>query len=158
MSEYHVVREYPKPLPIVWKTLTDPELVPLWTSTGQGGRPEGFTPEVGTKFRYVGKPFPGWDGIVRCKVLALDAPRLLRYDWRNKESDDPTVVTNRLEEIPRRHPPHMGPHRISRDRRRLHGAAAWSGAPQDALRGPSCPLLVLDEYGHLRVNATSPEG
>jgi uncharacterized protein YndB with AHSA1/START domain len=100
MSEYHVVREYPNPLPIVWKALTDPELVPLWTSTGQGGRPEGFSPEVGTKFRYIGRPFPGWDGIVRCEVLAVDAPRLLRYDWRNKESDDPTIVTYRLEEIP----------------------------------------------------------
>src|ERR1700691_6364648 len=100
MSEYQVVREYPKPRPIVWKVLTDPELVPLWTSTGQGGRPEGCSPEVGTKFRYIGKPFPGWDGIVRCEVLAVDEPRLLRYDWRNKESDEPTVVTNRLEEVP----------------------------------------------------------
>ena len=100
MSEYHVVREYPKPLPTVWKALTDAALVPLWTSTGQGGRPEGFKPEVGTKFRFIGKPFPGWDGIVRCEVLAVDEPRLLRYDWRNKESADPTIVTNRLEEIP----------------------------------------------------------
>jgi uncharacterized protein YndB with AHSA1/START domain len=98
MSEYHVVREYPSPLPIVWKALTDPALVPLWTSSGQGGRPEGFSPVVGTKFCYIGKPFPGWDGIVRCEVLAVEPPRLLRYDWRNKESDKPTVVTNRLEE------------------------------------------------------------
>lgn len=100
MSEYHVVREYPTPLPIVWKALTDPALVPLWTSTGRGGRPEGFRPEVGTKFQLLGKPFPGWDGIVRCEVLAVDEPRLLRYDWRNKEGDRPTVVTNRLDEVP----------------------------------------------------------
>jgi uncharacterized protein YndB with AHSA1/START domain len=100
MGEYHVVQVYPQPLPIVWKALTDPALVPLWTSTGQGGRPEGFMPEVGTKFRFIGKPFPGWDGIVRCEVLAVDEPRLLQYDWRNKESDEPTVVTNRLEEVP----------------------------------------------------------
>jgi uncharacterized protein YndB with AHSA1/START domain len=94
MSEYHVVREYPKPLSIVWKALTDPALVPLWTSTGQGGRPEGFKPEVGAKFRFIGKPFPGWDGIVRCEVLTVDEPRLLRYDWRNKESDEPTVAAD----------------------------------------------------------------
>jgi uncharacterized protein YndB with AHSA1/START domain len=100
MSEYHVVREYAQPLPIVWTALTDPALVPLWTSTGQGGRPEGFTPEVGTTFRFIGKPFPGWDGIVRCEVLAVEEPTLLRYDWRNEESDVPTVVTNHLEEIP----------------------------------------------------------
>jgi uncharacterized protein YndB with AHSA1/START domain len=100
MSEYHIVREYPKPVPIVWKALTDPALIPLWTSTGQGGRPEGFKPVDGTKFRYIGKPFPGWDGIVLCQVLAVDEPRLLQYDWRNKEGDEPTVVTNSLEEVP----------------------------------------------------------
>ena len=59
-----------------------------------------FTAEPGTKFRFIGKPFPGWDGIVRCEVLAVREPTLLRYDWRNKEADRPTVVTNLLEEIP----------------------------------------------------------
>ena len=100
MSEMKIVREYAQPPEVVWKALTDPELVPLWTSTGQGGRPEGFKTEVGTKFRYIGKPFPGWDGIVRCEVLAVEELRLLRYDWRNKEADEPTVVTNRLEGLP----------------------------------------------------------
>ena len=132
MSEYHDAREYPEPLPIVWKALTDPDLVPLWTSTGQGGRPEGFKLQVGTKFRLIGKPFPGWDGIVRCEVLAVDEPRLLCYDWRNKESDTPSVVTNRLEEVPGG-TTYVGPYRFSRYRRSLHGVAAWSGAPEDAL-------------------------
>ena len=100
MSEMKIVREYAQPPEVVWKALTDPELVPLWTSTGQGGRPEGFKTEVGTKFRYIGKPFPGWDGIVRCEVLAVEELRLLRYDWRNKEADEPTVVTNHLEGLP----------------------------------------------------------
>src|ERR1700677_4100290 len=98
MSEYHVAREYPKPLLIVWKALTDPALIPLWTSTGQGGRPEGFKPEAGTKFRYIGKPFPGWDGIVLCQVLAIDEPRLLQYDCRNKERGEPTVAPHRIEQ------------------------------------------------------------
>jgi uncharacterized protein YndB with AHSA1/START domain len=153
MSEYHIVREYPKPLPIVWKTLTDPELVPLWTSIGQGGRPEGFSPEVGTKFRYVGKPFPGWDGIVRCEVLAVDAPRLLRYDWRNKESDDPTVVTNRLEEIP-------GGTRLTWDHTGFRGIegvfmARLLGWVRRKMLSEGLPaaLLVLDEYGHLRAES-----
>ena len=95
MSEMKIVREYPQAPNVVWAALTNPALVPLWTSTGQGGRPEGFTTEVGTTFTYVGKPFPGWDGIVRCEVLAVREPTLLSYDWRNKETDQPTVVTNR---------------------------------------------------------------
>jgi uncharacterized protein YndB with AHSA1/START domain len=100
MSEMRIVREYAQPRPIVWKALTDPALLPLWTSTGRGGRPDGFQLVVGTRFRYVGKPVPGWDGIVHCEVLAVDPPALLRYDWRNKESDAPTIVTNLLEELP----------------------------------------------------------
>jgi uncharacterized protein YndB with AHSA1/START domain len=100
VSGMHIVREYPYPVITVWRALTDPALVPLWTSTGQGGRPEGFTTEVGAKFRFVGKPFPGWDGVVRCEILAVHEPTLLSYDWRNKETDRPTVVTNILEEIP----------------------------------------------------------
>ena len=100
MSEMCIVRDYPYPLIKVWRALTDPTLVPLWTSTGQGGRPEGFKPEVGTRFRFIGKPFPGWDGIVRCEVLAVHEPTLLSYTWRNKEADQPTMVTNILEEIP----------------------------------------------------------
>ena len=100
MSEYVIVKEYPQPRPVVWQALTDPQLIPLWTSTGQGGRPEGFLPVAGTKFRFIGKPFPGWDGIVLCEVLEAQAPELLRFSWRNKAADHPSVVTNRLEEIP----------------------------------------------------------
>jgi uncharacterized protein YndB with AHSA1/START domain len=98
MSEFEIVREYPRPRPVVWRALTDPALVPRWTSTGRGGRPEGFAPEVGTRFRFVGRPFPGWDGVVRCEVLAAEEPSLLSFDWRNQESDEPSVVTYRLEE------------------------------------------------------------
>jgi uncharacterized protein YndB with AHSA1/START domain len=98
VSEFEIVREYPRPRPVVWRALTDPALVPRWTSTGRGGRPEGFAPEVGTRFRFVGRPFPGWDGVVRCEVLAAEEPSLLSFDWRNQESDEPSVVTYRLEE------------------------------------------------------------
>lgn len=100
MSDTRIVRDYPYPIITVWRALTDPDLVPMWTSTGRGGRPEGFKAEAGTRFRFIGKPFPGWDGIVRCEVLAVREPTLLSYDWRNKESDQPTVVTSLLEEIP----------------------------------------------------------
>jgi len=98
MSEFEIVREYPQPRPRVWRALTDPALVPRWTSTGRGGRPEGFTPEVGTRFRFVGRPVPGWDGIVRCEILAADAPELLSFSWRNQETDPPSTVTYHLAE------------------------------------------------------------
>jgi uncharacterized protein YndB with AHSA1/START domain len=98
VSEFEIVREYPQPRPRVWHALTDPALVPRWTSTGRGGRPEGFVPEVGTRFRFIGRPVPGWDGVVRCEILAADAPELLSFSWRNQETDAPSTVTCRLEE------------------------------------------------------------
>ncbi|MHA3701089.1 SRPBCC family protein [Jatrophihabitans sp. YIM 134969] len=97
MSRYRVVRDYPQAANVVWSALTDPALVPLWTSTGRGGRPEGFAPRVGTEFRFVGKPFPGWDGVVRCEVTAVEAPRLLQYTWRNQPEDRPTLVDIELD-------------------------------------------------------------
>ncbi|MGW5714719.1 SRPBCC family protein [Amycolatopsis sp. NPDC003865] len=100
MSEFEIVRDYPQPRSRVWRALTDPALVPRWTSTGRGGRPEGFAPEVGTRFRFVGRPVPGWDGVVRCEVLAADAPELLSFSWRNQESDAPSTVTFHLDETP----------------------------------------------------------
>jgi uncharacterized protein YndB with AHSA1/START domain len=81
MPEIRIVRDYPHPPEKVWRALTDPALIPLWTYTGAGGRPEGFVPVAGTKFRLVAKPKPGWNGIVDCEVLEVDEPRLLRYSW-----------------------------------------------------------------------------
>jgi uncharacterized protein YndB with AHSA1/START domain len=97
MSEILIVRNYPDPPTKVWRALTDPGLVPLWTSTGRGGRPEGFSPIVGTRFRFVGKPMPGWRGIVECEVLEANEPSLLRYSWVGDENGDPTEVIYRIE-------------------------------------------------------------
>ena len=101
MSQYTVVREYPYPIDVVWHVLTDPDQVAQWTTTGQGGRPEGFAAVAGTAFRFVGKPTMGWAGTVYCEVVSVDAPRALHYTWKgDAESDDVTDVTYLLEEIP----------------------------------------------------------
>ena len=96
-GDIHLVREYPHPPAKVWRVLVDPALVPLWTSTGKGGRPVGFSPVVGTRFKYVAKPMLGWSGIVECEVLEVREPLLLRYTWLGGEKDDLTTVENRLE-------------------------------------------------------------
>jgi uncharacterized protein YndB with AHSA1/START domain len=97
MSEIRIVREYPQPPEKVWRAVTDPELIPLWTSTGQGGRPEGFSTEVGTRFRFVARPKPGWRGTVECEVLEAREPAVLRYSWLGDENGAVTQVTYRLE-------------------------------------------------------------
>ena len=88
MTDIRITHHYPAPPARVWRVLTDPDLVPKWTATGRGGRPEGFSPEVGTHFRFVGRPVPGWRGIVECKVLEVDEPTLLRYSWVGDEDGD----------------------------------------------------------------------
>jgi uncharacterized protein YndB with AHSA1/START domain len=105
---------------------------------------------VGTKFRFIGKPFPGWDGVVRCEVLAVDEPRLLRYDWRNKESDEPSIVTSRLEQVP-------GGTRLTLDHTGFRGIegvfmAVLLGRVRRKMLSEGLPAVLneLDEQGNLR--------
>ena len=97
MTEIRIVRDYPYPVPVVWRALTDPALIPQWTATGAGAHPEGFAPVPGTRFRFVAKPRPGWSGVVNCEVLAAHAPDLLRYTWADAGGGEQTEVTYRLE-------------------------------------------------------------
>lgn len=95
----HLVHEYTHPPARVWLALTDPELMPLWTRTGQGARPEGFSTEIGTQFRFVARPVPGWNGIVRCEVLEAEPSTRLRYSWQDDGGGPVTEVTYLLEPV-----------------------------------------------------------
>jgi uncharacterized protein YndB with AHSA1/START domain len=97
MSAIRIVRDYPHPVAKVWRAVTDPQLVALWTVTGAGGRPVGFAPVAGTKFQLIAKPKPGWNGTVDCEVLEVDEPALLRFSWTGDEGGDVTEVAYRLE-------------------------------------------------------------
>ncbi len=97
MSAIRIVRDYPHPPAKVWRAVTDPALIPLWTATGAGGRTEGFAATIGTKFRFVAKPKPGWNGVVDCEVLEADEPSLLRYSWVGGDGGgDVTEVAYRI--------------------------------------------------------------
>jgi uncharacterized protein YndB with AHSA1/START domain len=56
---------------------------------------------VGTKFRFVALPKPGWSGVVDCEVLEVDEPSLLRYSWAGDQGGDVTEVVYRVQ-------PHAG--------------------------------------------------
>jgi uncharacterized protein YndB with AHSA1/START domain len=155
MADMHIERTYPRSVDVVWKALTDPTLVPLWTSTGQGGRPEGFSPVVGCTFRFVGRPFPGWDGIVRCEVTAVEAPNLLRYTWRNKPDDRPTLVTYLLE------PTSAGDTRLTWNHTDFRGVEGFImskllGRVRSKMLSEGLPAVLadLDENGQLMPTST----
>jgi len=99
MSEIRIVRDYPYPPAKVWRAVTDPDLVPLWTATGQGARLVGFEPVAGNRFQFVARPMPGWRGVVDSEVLEVVAPSLLRYTWVGGEGEAPTYITYRLDPL-----------------------------------------------------------
>lgn len=70
----------------VWRALTDPALLTQW-----------LLPivdvqwQLGSAFTFQAPPQPGWDGVVHCRLLEMEAPRTLRYAWVVGDLD--TVVT-----------------------------------------------------------------
>ena len=70
----------------VWRALTDPALLTEW-----------LLPiielelEPGAKFMFKTQPQPGWDGIVNCRFLEIEAQRKLSWTWVVGDID--TVVT-----------------------------------------------------------------
>jgi uncharacterized protein YndB with AHSA1/START domain len=60
----------------VWRALTEPALLAQW-----------LLPVIdlelvpGQEFTYKTQPYPGWDGIVNCRMLEVDAPRRISYTW-----------------------------------------------------------------------------
>jgi uncharacterized protein YndB with AHSA1/START domain len=154
MSGFYIVNEYPHPAAKVWRGLTDPVLIPLWTSTGKGGRPVGFSTAVGTRFQFVAKPIFGWSGVVQCEVLEAREPSLLRYSWVGDEKDDVTVVSYLLE-------PHGGGTRLTFEHTGFTGLGGLLVSKLLALVrrkmlavGLPAVLNDIDDAGRLRPGST----
>jgi uncharacterized protein YndB with AHSA1/START domain len=118
VSEFRIVQDYPQTPAQVWRALTDPALIALWTTTGQGGRAVGFSTAVGTRFQYVARPLPGWNGVVQCEVLEAREAELLRYSWLGDDDDDVTEVVCRLV-------PHAAGTRFTWEHTGFSGISGW---------------------------------
>jgi len=146
MSDIRIVRDYPHPPAKVWRALTDPALIALW-----GMRPECFSPVVGTRFKFVAKPQPGWRGFVECEVLEAREPSVLRYSWVGNENQEPMHVTFTLE-------PHAGGTRLTFEHTGFKGAGGFllaklmMGPGWRKMLGTRIPAVLadLDEEGKLR--------
>lgn len=77
----------------VWRALTDPALLAQWLFPVTG-----LKLDPGASFRINAPAQPGWDGIVSCRVIDVDAPRRLSYNWVVGDID--TVVTFTLVPTP----------------------------------------------------------
>jgi uncharacterized protein YndB with AHSA1/START domain len=150
VTDIRVVRDYPHAPAKVWRALTDPRLIALWAM-----RPEGFSPVVGTRCRFVGKPSPGWRGFVECEILEVREPALLRYSWVGNEGDAPTFVRYLLE-------PHAGGTRLTLEHSGFSGlggfllAKLMMGPGWKKMLGADFPrvLAELDDAGNLHDKST----
>ena len=72
----------------VWRALTDPALLAEWLLPVVAG-----TLEPGAAFTLQTQPYPGWSGIVNCRILEIDPPRKISYTWVVGDMGLATVVT-----------------------------------------------------------------
>ena len=72
----------------VWRALTDSELLTEWLLPVVG-----LTLEPGAAFTFKTQPYPGWDGLVNCRILEIEAHRKLSYTWVVGDMEIDTVVT-----------------------------------------------------------------
>ena len=70
----------------VWRALTDPALLAEWLLPVVD-----LKVEPGAAFTFKTQPYPGWDGIVNCRILEIEEHRKLSYTWSVPFLD--TVVT-----------------------------------------------------------------
>jgi uncharacterized protein YndB with AHSA1/START domain len=70
----------------VWRALTDPVLLAEWLLPVAD-----LDLAPGAAFTFEAQPQPGWDGVVHCRFLEIEAQRKLSYAWVVGNMD--TVVT-----------------------------------------------------------------
>ena len=70
-----VEKEFPHPPEKVWRALTESDLIAQWLMKND------FQPVAGHSFKLRADPVPNWDGVIDCRVLAVEAGRTLAYTW-----------------------------------------------------------------------------
>ncbi|MGA9465850.1 MAG: SRPBCC domain-containing protein [Terracidiphilus sp.] len=70
-----VEREFPHPPEKLWRALTESSLIEQWLMKND------FQPVAGHGFRLRSTPVPNWDGVIDCKVLAVEPHKGLSYTW-----------------------------------------------------------------------------
>jgi uncharacterized protein YndB with AHSA1/START domain len=70
-----VERDMPHPPEKIWRALTQPHLIEEWLMKND------FKPVVDHRFQLRMDPQRNWDGVVECKVLAVEPNKRLSYAW-----------------------------------------------------------------------------
>jgi len=84
---FSIERHYDAPVPIVWRALTDSDLLSQWLMEND------FRPQVGHRFTLRSEPTFAWEGIVRGEVLEAVENERLRYTWKGTPKMPETIVS-----------------------------------------------------------------
>lgn len=93
-KEVNITRIYPFPIEQVWDAIASSEALAEWLM------PNDFRLEAGHEFTFRTKPQPGFDGLVKCKVINFEVPKRLEYSWQGGPLRKPTLVSFELQTVP----------------------------------------------------------
>jgi uncharacterized protein YndB with AHSA1/START domain len=86
-----VERNFKAPLPLVWKALTEKELMKQWYFDL-----EEFKIEIGFKFQFTGGPSPEKQYVHLCEIIDVIPEQKLSYSWKYKGYEGNSLVTFEL--------------------------------------------------------------
>ncbi|MDW5265666.1 MULTISPECIES: SRPBCC domain-containing protein [Acidobacteriaceae] len=70
-----VEKEFPHPPEKVWRALTESSLIEQWLMKND------FQPVAEQSFQLRMDPVPNWNGVIDCRVLAVEPGKTLSYTW-----------------------------------------------------------------------------
>lgn len=74
-----IEREFAHPPEKIWRALTQPHLIAEWLMQND------FKPVAGHRFNLRTAPYGDWNGVIDCKVLAVEPDKALTYSWDSGE-------------------------------------------------------------------------
>jgi uncharacterized protein YndB with AHSA1/START domain len=80
-----VERDFASPPEKLWRALTQPHLIEEWLMKND------FKPDVGHAFQLRMEPQQGWNGVIDCRVVAVEPNKALTYSWGSMGVE--TIVT-----------------------------------------------------------------
>lgn len=126
-------RMYPHPPELVWKALTDGNMLAEWFTANT------FQPVVGHRFQFKTDPGPDYDGILYCEVKIVEPPHRLAYTFRGGWMQSETLVTWTLT-------PHEG------------GTQATFSNPVGERRWTNCLLSLRSRWRTMRKQLNNRNG
>jgi uncharacterized protein YndB with AHSA1/START domain len=149
-----LVRTLPYAPEVVWDALTDRQRLAEWMGDND------FAPRVGHAFELRVGPRPGWDGVLRCRVLEMDPPRRLAFSCASGHARRGTVTIS-LAKVPegtRLVLEHEGLGERGRELFAILLPPAWGAPAWGARRGPAIGGAALLAVGLAAVVAFAMRG